>query len=83
MTTSPLLTSTDARKEYEVRTPSAWRTVTWSPGPTAPAKVTSPSAAAPTGVPGTVAYSTPRLPGSQGRGGGRNGSVIGASTGGA
>jgi hypothetical protein len=73
---------TEARKEYDVRMPSGWLTVTWSAPATGPAKVTRPRAAARTDVPGTVAYSMPRLPGSHGAGGGRNGSVTGASTGG-
>ncbi len=61
----------EARWEYDVRTPSGWLTVTWSDPATGPAKATVPRPAARTTVPGSVAYSMPRLPGSQGWGGGR------------
>src|SRR6476469_8970427 len=62
--------------------PSAWPTVTWRAPATGPAKVTRPSDAAATIVPGTVAYSRPRLPGPKGVDGRRNGSITGAATGG-
>ena len=57
-------------------------TTTWSPPATGPAKTTSPGAEAATTVPGAVAYSRPRFPEFQFSAGGRNGSTIGASTGG-
>src|SRR4051812_22952391 len=50
---------------------------------TDPAKVTVPSAAALTATPGSVPNSIPRLPGPYGVAGGRDGSLTGASTGGA
>ncbi len=71
-----------ARNEYDDRSPSGCNTVTWSEPATGPAKVTVPGPIAPTSVPGSVAYSIPRLPGNQGSGGGRNGSATGAVTGG-
>lgn len=82
-TSAPARTVTVARKEYDVRTPSGWATVTWRAPATGPAKLTRPRPAARTGVSGAVAYSMPRLPGSHGCGGGRKGSVTGATTGGA
>ena len=48
-------TSIVARKAYDVRSPSAWRTVTKRWPPMAPAKVTTPAALARTGVPGGTA----------------------------
>ena len=72
-----------ARNEYEDRSPSGWRMVTYSEPATAPANTTAPGPMARTGVPGTVAYSMPRLPAIHGSRGGRNGSDTGASTGGA
>ena len=63
--------------------PSAWRTVTNRDPATGPAKVTTPAPAARTGLPGSVRYSMPRLPAAYGPAGRRNGSITGASVGGA
>ena len=52
-----------------MRSPPAWATVTCNVPATLPAKLTTPSLAARTGVPAAAARSAPRWPGAVDRGG--------------
>ena len=71
-----------ASPTYDDRSPSGWSMLTTSRPATDPANATVPGPMAVIGEPRVVPYSMPRLPGSHGSGGGRNGSITGADVGG-
>src|SRR6185312_13628782 len=81
VTGCPSRTPTDERNEYDVRRSPSWARVTCSVPATEPAKLTTPSPAARTGVPGAAAKSTPRCPAAYSELGASNGRTTGPSTG--